>query len=257
MRFFISLCLLLSLNVAANTEVKLALIIGNANYKHEPLKNPVSDARDVAASLKSLGFTVIARENTSQRELVEALQEFSVKARSAQIRVLYYAGHGLQIKGRNYLIPTDAIIQSEEEIPRKSADVGDLLDRLGELRNGMNIVILDACRNNPFNNAPTLTADGRRIKTRGVAPPPGGLARIDAPIGTLIAYATAPGAVALDNGQGRNSVYTKHLLQHLTTPNLSVEQLFKRVRIGVASETQNLQVPWEASSLMGEFYFRH
>lgn len=237
--------------IAQNSRV--ALVVGNSAYRHQPLKNPVNDARAVSSALQQLGFQVLLRENTSLRELISALQQFSIDARQSSVRIVFYAGHGMQVRGRNYLIPVDAQIATVDDVPRVSADVGDLLERLGDSRNGMNIVILDACRNNPFNNQPGVDADGRRIQTRGIADV--GLARVDAPNGTLIAYSTAPGTVAIDNSGESNSVYTKHLLANLAVPGQSIEQLFKRVRIAVARETQQLQVPWEASSLVGEFCF--
>ena len=247
---------LMSLSTAvAAEEARLALVIGNGAYKEGALKNPVNDSRAVAAALRSLGFEVIERENTTLRDLVTALQDFSIRARNAQVRMLYYAGHGMQVKGRNYLIPVDASLATEEEVPRKSADVNDLLDRLAELRSGMNLVVLDACRNNPFNNLPTLTADGRRIRNRALGDS-GGLAAVEAPHGTLVAFSTAPGTVAIDSSRQGHSVYTKHLLANITTAGQPVELLFKRVRIAVAGETHNLQIPWETSSLVGDFCFK-
>ena len=246
----------IAINASAQaTESRIALVIGNAAYRAQPLKNPVNDAKDVAAALRSVGFEVIERENTSLRDLVSAMSDFSVRAKNHHVRLLYFAGHGMQVKGRNYLIPIDAEIASQDEVPRKSADLNDLVDRLGEIRNGVNLFILDACRTNPFNNTPALTADGRRIIVRG-ADSDLGLAKVDAPLGTLIAYATAPGAVAIDSGIQRNSVYTKHLLRNFSVAGQPIEQMLKRIRISVASETQNLQIPWEASSLMSEFCFR-
>jgi uncharacterized caspase-like protein len=232
---------------------RLALVIGNSAYRSEPLKNPVNDARAVAASLRTLGFRVIHQENTSFRDLISALQEFSIQARSHDVRVFYYAGHGVQMRGRNFLIPVDAELQSEEDVQRKSVEVADLLERLGELRGGMNVLVLDACRNNPFINRPGVDGDGRRFRTR--SPIKSGLAKVDAPNGTLIAYSTAPGAVSMDTRDEPNSVYTKHFLAALPEPGQTIENLFKRVRIAVARETQQLQVPWESSSLMGEFCF--
>jgi uncharacterized caspase-like protein len=234
---------------------RLALVVGNADYKFEPLRNPVNDSRGVAASLRGLGFEVLERENVNQRGLITALQEFSMHARHRQVRLLFYAGHGIQIKGRNYLIPVDAELAGEDDVTRTSADVGDLLDRLADLRTGINIVVLDACRSNPYNSTPTLDASGRRIRTR--APKIGfGFVQLEAPRGTIIAYSTAPGAVALDRGEEKNSVFSKHLIANLTRPGQTVEQLFKRVRIAVAAETQNQQIPWESNSLLGEFCFR-
>lgn len=238
---------------AVAQERRLALVVGNSSYVTEPLRNPVNDASAVAAALSKLGFRVIHRDNTSFRDLISSLQEFSIQARNHDVRVFYYAGHGVQVRGRNFLIPVDADLRSEEEVQRKSADVADLLERLGELRGGMNILILDACRNNPFINQPAVDASGRRFRTR--APVKLGLAKVDAPNGTLIAYSTAPGAVSMDTGSEVHSVYTKHLLSGLSTPGQTVENLFKRVRVAVARETQQLQVPWESSSLMGEFCF--
>jgi len=217
--------------------------------------NPVNDASAVSTALSSLGFEVVTLKNASFREMISAMQSFSVKAKGYQVRLVYFAGHGIQIKGRNFLIPIDAELASQDDVARKMVDLNDLIDRLGDIRSGMNMFILDACRNNPFNNLPALNKDGRRIIVRGTESN-GGLARVDAPLGTLVAYSTSPGAVAMDSTTSRNSVYTKHLLRHMDTPGQTVEHMLKRVRIDVAKETQNLQVPWEASSLMTEFCFQ-
>jgi uncharacterized caspase-like protein len=233
---------------------KLALVIGNGAYKIGALKNPVADANAVAAALKQLGFTVMQRENTTLRELIESLRDFSQRAANAAVRVLFYAGHGVQAKGRNFLLPVDADIQSEEEIATRSADVNELVDRLGALQSGVNIVILDACRVNPFAGGVIVGPDGRRLKFRGATP--SGLAKLDAPLGTLVAFSTAPGGVALDGPSGKHSIYTKYLLNYLATPGMPIEQLFKKVRIAVAEETQRIQVPWESSSLTVDFCFR-
>ena len=237
-------------------EIRTALVIGNATYRNAPLRNPVNDAQAVAAALRGLGFEVILRENATQRETLDAFREFAFKAAKSQVRLLYYAGHGAQIKGRNYLMPVDAEVQTEDEIAQKGADVTEFLERLGTLPNGVNLVVLDACRNNPFTSTPSQVADSRRFRTRGLAPQTAGLAPLQAPSGTLIAFSTAPGSVAVDNPSQKNSVYTKHFLASLRTPGLPVERLFKQVRVAVALETQQQQVPWETSSLMGEFCFR-
>jgi uncharacterized caspase-like protein len=235
-------------------ERRVALVIGNAAYKTAPLKNPVNDAQALTASLKGLGFEVMSRENTDLRELIEAMRQFSIRAQDASVRLVFYAGHGIQARGRNYLLPVDTEIDSEDEVPAKSADANELLDRLGQLKHGVNIVILDACRTNPFAGGTITLPDGSRRRYRGVAN--NGLAKMDAPIGTLIAFATAPGGVALDNPNSKFSVYTKHLLANIETSGLPVEQLFKQVRLGVAKETGRTQVPWESSSLMGDFCFK-
>lgn len=231
-----------------------ALVIGNGAYRQQPLKNPVNDARAVAENLEKMGFKVLLRENPGMRETVEAIREFSTRSRNSRVRLVFYAGHGVQVNGRNYLIPVDSQIAAAEEIPRKSVDVTELVERLSQFKDGLNLVILDACRNNPFVEGGTAVGpDGRRIRFRGKVS--SGLAAVEAPLGTLIAFSTAPGSVAMDSAGEQYSLYVKHLLKHMETPGLPVEQMFKRVRIEVAQQSQRLQVPWESSSLMGDFCF--
>ena len=225
---------------AALTEERIALVIGNAAYRTDPLDNPVNDARLIASSLKQSGFTVALHENLDRRALIEALRDFGSRLGENTIAVLYYAGHGLQLRDRNYLIPVDAEIRSEDEIPIAGLDLGFILGRMSAARSRINIVILDACRNNPF-----AGKSGARAQ---------GLAQMDAPVGTLLAYATAPGKLAAD-GSGANSLYATHLARHLLTPGLPVEHVFKRVREGVVRDSREQQVPWESSSLQGEFAF--
>jgi uncharacterized caspase-like protein len=241
--------------LAQPNDGRIALVIGNSAYRLAPLKNPVNDAVAMADRLKQLGFTVMLHENTTLPQLIEALREFSVKAASNAVRLVFYAGHGIQSKGRNYLVPVDADVQSEDEISTKSADVGELVDRLGAIKHGINIVILDACRVNPFSAGVIVGPDGRRIRFRGATAP--GLAPLDAPVGTLVAFSTAPNGVALDGANDTHSIYAKHLLANLNTPGIAIEQLFKKVRIGVAEETQRVQVPWESSSLTADFCFKN
>ncbi len=224
----------------AVTEERIALVIGNAAYRNDPLDNPVNDARLVAQSLKQSGFAVAVHENLDRRGLISALGDFSSRLGENTIAVLYYAGHGLQLRDRNYLIPVDAAIRSEDEIPLAGVDLGFLLGRMATARSRINIVILDACRNNPFSGKSGPSAQG--------------LAQMDAPVGTLLAYATAPGKLAAD-GSGANSLYATHLARHLLSPGLPVEHVFKRVREAVVRDTRELQVPWESSSLQGEFAF--
>ncbi len=227
----------------AVTEERIALVIGNATYRVDPLDNPVNDARLVAQSLRQAGFGVRVHENLDRRALVEALRDFGNRLGENTIAVLYYAGHGLQLRDRNFLIPVDAEIRSEDEIPIAGVDVGFLLGRMASAKSRINIVILDACRNNPFAGRGGTTAQG--------------LAQMDAPVGTLLAYATAPGKLAADSGTGSsaNSLYAANLAQHLLTPGLPVEHVFKRVREAVVRTTAQAQVPWESSSLQGEFAF--
>jgi uncharacterized caspase-like protein len=236
------------------TESRIALVIGNGAYRAAPLKNPPRDAAAVARTLRTLGYDVTLRQDTTLREMIESLREFSVRAPKAAVRMLFYAGHGVQVKGRNYLVPVDADPRSEDEVQRQSADVGEFVDRLSAIRSGANIVVLDACRVNPFAGGVIVGPDGRRLKFRGATP--GGLAPLEAPVGTLVAFSTAPNGVALDGKSGDHSVYARHLLANLGTPGLQIEQLFKRVRIAVAEETGRVQVPWESSSLTGDFCFK-
>lgn len=240
--------------LAQPKEGRIALVIGNGAYKSAPLKNPVNDAVAMAARLKELGFTVMLRENTSLPQLLEAMRDFSIKAAQNAVRLVFYAGHGIQSKGRNYLVPVEANVQSEDEIPSNSADVGELVDRLGALKHGINIVILDACRINPFSDGVIVGPDGRRIRFRGVAKP--GLAPLDAPVGTLVAFSTKPNGVALDGANEQHSIYAKHLLANLDTPGMAIEQVFKKVRSAVLKETEGVQQPWESSSLTGDFCFQ-
>ena len=219
---------------------RVALVIGNGAYKEAPLKNPANDARDIAATLKRLGFEVILRTNADLPTMDRAVDEFYASLKRGGTGLFYFAGHGLQVGGINYLVPVGARLQSESDARYQAVDAGRVLGKMEDAGNDLNLVILDACRNNPF---------ARSFRSASL-----GLAKMDAPTGSLIAYATAPGSVAAD-GDGQNGVYTKHLLKNLTTQGLSVEEMFKRVRLGVVGETKKAQVPWEASSLTGNFSF--
>jgi hypothetical protein len=223
-------------------EKRVALVIGNAAYKDAPLKNPVNDARAMAAALQKLGFEVVKRENATQKDMNRAISEFDRRLAGGGVGLFYYAGHGMQVRGRNYLLPVDAEISSEASVRNESIDVDQVLDAIGSAKDALSMVILDACRNNPFE---------RRFRS-SVG---NGLAQVEAPKGALIAYATAPGKVAAD-GDGANGLYTAELLRAMDEPGLRVEDVFKRVRARVSSATADLQVPWEASSLVGDFYFK-
>lgn len=225
----------------AEGQRRVALVIGNGAYADSPLKNPLNDARAMAASLRELGFEVIARENANLQQMDEAVREFGRRLERAHAGLFYYAGHGMQIKGRNFLIPVGAHFEHEDEVAYRSLDAGQVLDKMDSAKTQVNLVILDACRSNPFH---------RVFRARRQ-----GLAEMEAPAGTLIAFATAPGSVALD-GEGRHGVYTKHLLKQINERGQPVEQVFKRVRIGVVEETRERQIPWESSSLRDDFQFR-
>ena len=230
---------------AENRDIKLhvqrlALVIGNSAYQMAPLKNPLNDAEDMAVNLKNLGFEVILKKNADQRTMEDTIRYFGKQLRNGGVGLFYFAGHGMQVNGRNYLIPIDAKIESENDVKYEAVDAGRVLGQMEDAENKINIVILDACRNNPFSR-------NFRTSERG-------LARMDAPKGSLIAYATAPGEVAAD-GSERNGIFTKYLMKHMIEPNLPIELVLKQARIDVARVTGGKQIPWEASSLMGNFYF--
>lgn len=241
---------------AAAEGSRAALVIGNGAYRSNPLANPVGDAQSVAATLRRLGFQVTFKENTSRRELLDALREFALNASQHSVRLFFFAGHGVQSRGRNYLIPVDASLAGEEDLSGQAADLTEFVERLGSAKTGLSLIVLDACRNNPFGSTTMQLADTRGTRTRSLATASEGLAPVTAPSGALVAYSTAPGAVAADSPDRKHSVYTKHLLQWLNVPGLPVERMFKNVRIAVALETRQKQVPWESSSLMGEFCFQ-
>jgi tetratricopeptide (TPR) repeat protein len=225
---------------AAEVERRVALVVGNAAYKDSPLLNPVNDARAMASTLRSFGFDVIYGENLSLTDLKRNIRSFGDKIRNGGVGLFYFSGHGIQISGKNYLIPIGASITNEEEVEYEAVDLGLALAQMENARNRLNIVIIDACRNNPF------ARNFRSVKS--------GLASIEAPSGTLIAYATAPGSVASD-GEGANGLFTQELLKSINSPELNIEQVFKQARINVRDKTQGKQIPWESSSLVGDFYF--
>jgi uncharacterized caspase-like protein len=237
---------------ASSSGRQVALVIGNSSYAEAPLRNAVRDARLIADTLQRLGFSVTRIENAPQERMVTALREWLVSSQQATSRFFFFAGHGVQHRGRNYLLPIDAAIGSEEEIPRHGINISDVADRLSRLPSGVNVLVLDACRDQPY-PLTVASASGARSVAGWVA---SGLATAPAPIGTIIAYATAPGAVALDGPEGGNSVYTRHLAMLMQQPGWPLEAVFKRVRAAVARETANRQVPWETSSLMGDYCLR-
>jgi uncharacterized caspase-like protein len=215
---------------------KVALVIGNSKYQRGELENPVNDASDVAAVLQSYGFDVVKVLNADRQKMRESIRQFGEMLGPKTVAVLFYAGHGLQINGKNYLIPVDANIKGAEDAEDQGVSLDGIMQRVESRKPRFNIVILDACRNNPF------------ARSYGG----GGLASVDAPAGSLVAFATGPSKVAAD-GSGRNGLYTSHLLRHINTPNLKIEEIFKRVRMGVMEQSAGDQVPWENTSLTEDF----
>jgi formylglycine-generating enzyme required for sulfatase activity len=234
----LSLCLAGAASAAPPAR-QVALVVGNANYALGGLTNPINDARAIAARLREVGFEVDLRTDIRQHEMLRAITDFGQRLQARDIGLVFFAGHGMQIQGRNYLLPVDAQIANERAVLSEAVDVDVILHQFSEVSFG--ILILDACRNNPFE---------RRFRSATA----GGLARMEAPIGMLIAYATAPGGVAMD-GSGNNSLYTTALLRALENPGRKVEDIFKQVRVEVVKTSEGQQVPWESSSLMGDYYF--
>jgi hypothetical protein len=218
---------------------RMALVIGNAAYANAPLANPVNDARDVAAALTRQGFQTTVAVNADRRAMIRAVQDFGRQA-SGAVALFYFAGHGVQSRGENYLIPVGADIRSEADVEHEAVPAGRILASLEDAGARLNIVILDACRDAPF-------ARGFRSQARG-------LAFIAAPKGTIVAYATAPGDVALD-GTGRNSPYAAAILRNLPAPGLGVEAFFKEVGRDVDRATGGRQRPWMSSDFLGDFSF--
>ena len=225
---------------AAEGEQRLALVIGNSKYKESPLANPANDARAMAVRLKQLGFKVIERENASLEDMRKATRDFGNQLSMSDVGLFYYAGHGIQSNGVNYLVPVDADIQDETELGSRAFTAGEVLEKMDAAKNRINIVILDACRNNPLQRKV-------RSATKGLAP-------MEQGSGTIIAFATKPGATSAD-GEGSHGLYTEQLLDTLGQPGLSVEEVFKQVRMEVSRKSGGEQIPWENSSLLGEFYF--
>lgn len=226
---------------AMEAEPRLALVVGNAAYQNAPLRNPLNDAADIAGALRAIGFKVTLVTNANQQTMKQALREFGHGLKRGGVGLFYYAGHGVQSKGRNFLIPVGVNITAEAELEDQSVDANLVLSYMEEAENRVNIVILDACRNNPF-------AQKFRSMSRG-------LAQMDAARGSFLAFATAPGAVASD-GEGRNGLYTERLLRSLKQGDPDIDKVFRRVAADVSTITKGKQVPWVASSLTGDFSFR-
>jgi hypothetical protein len=234
----------LSFNPVNNVENRTALVIGNGNYVSAgKLPNPVHDAEEVSKALQACGFKVNLLINASKKQMNEAVKQFGIDiANNKGTGLVFYAGHGIQSKGENYLIPIDAEIFGEEDLQYECVNVNQLLSKMEVAKNNMNIIMLDACRNNPFERSWNRSTNGN------------GLASLNAPDGTIIAFSTNPGNVASD-GTGYNSPYTTALLNQLKKPNLTIEQVLKGVAGQVKKETPG-QLPWYSSSITGEFYFR-
>ena len=221
---------------------KVALIIGNSDYKHvRRLHNPGNDAKAMAEALTGMGFEVIVILDRSRDEMSSAITAYTeILAKRKCIGLFYYAGHGVQLAWDNFLVPVDARISNVEDIQNACVNLTSLIDRVRKAENPMNVIILDACRENPFGK-------DFRVERKG-------LSQMDAPPGTLLAYATAPGSLASD-GAGANGLYTDNLVREIKVPEARIEDVFKRVRLNVRRKTNGSQIPWESTSLEDDFYF--
>lgn len=231
--------------VSAGAEPRIALVVGNSKYQAiSPLDNPVSDAQLISKALEDVGFDVTLVVDGDQATMKRAVADFGRKLRAAgpdAVSLFYYAGHGVQADGTNYLIPIDGVVQDQADLDLVGVQADWVLRQLFSARNRTNIVILDACRNNPF---PAVS--GMQQK---------GLAEMNAPTGTFIAYSAAPGSVALDGRPGANSPFSGALSEGIRVKGQAIEQVFKQVRISVVQDTHGQQTPWDSSSLTGEFFF--
>ena len=230
---------------AASRTRRVALVIGNAQYAQAPLTNPENDARLIATTMKTLGFEVDARYNLKAAEFRRALRDFGrTMDDDDSASVFYYAGHGMQIDRRNYLVPVDLNLRDEGEVKDEAIDLEEaLLSRIDRVRPRARIFIIDACRDNPFSARPTRSVRVAR-----------GLAETAAP-GALIAFSAAPGRVAEDGPPGTNSVYTRNLAQEMRSEGIEVEEMLKNVRVKVLRETQERQIPWVNTSMVVNFVF--
>jgi uncharacterized caspase-like protein len=229
---------------AASAETRVALIIGNSNYASANLRlaNPANDAAAMQLALKNAGFQTIVKLNARRLDFYRAVDEFAamIIRDPHSVGLFYYAGHGVQADGVNYLIPVDAVIESSADLEANAFDVVRVLRAMQAAQNEMNIVILDACRDNPLRRT--------RSAVRG-------LARLDAPSGTFIAYAAAPGQAAEEGHTGENGVFTGEILKAMSLPDIPLEQMFKKVITGVKAATHGVQTPWFEASIQGDFYF--
>ncbi|WCL80423.1 caspase family protein [Saprospira sp. CCB-QB6] len=226
---------------------RLALVFGNSTYEHKPLKNPQSDALAMAEELQRSGFEVMLYTNAKQEDMKRAIRDFGQKLKEeGGIGLFFYTGHGLQADGRNYLVPVNADIRKVQDIEFESVDLGRVLVEMDYAGNELNIVILDACRDNPYKKEFKSSRNTHN-----------GLASINsAPYNSFIAFSTSPGAVAKNNPKGEHSLYVEELLTQMRQPNIQLEDIFKTVRRNVRKASEGVQIPWELSSIEDDFYFK-
>jgi len=241
----LSIFLLTLPSVVNSSQSRVALVIGNGAYKEGPLRNPVNDARILKNVLMRAGFQVSLIENGNKRQMIEAVKDFGKKLRKSDVALFYFSGHGSQYMDRNWIYPIGIDIGRAQDVEFETVSAQRILREMeGGTNKRVNIVIIDACRKTP-------TFQGYRSASRGLAVP-----KVQ-PEGTIYAFSTAPGTIAYD-GEGRNSPYVAELSKHMLTPGLKIEDIFKRVLVGVKSRTSRKpspQIPWENSAMTGDFYF--
>ncbi len=243
MRYLLTLALILLSFSTYAAQQRLALVIGNQDYEESPLTNPRNDAKDMAAALKRVGFEVMLYIDVSQAEMEQAVRAFGKRLNNNTIGLFYYSGHGASYAGENYLIPIGAMesVVTADHLRYKTVPAGYVLSMMENANTPLKIVLLDACRSNPFKG---FSKNLQR-----------GLVSMPHVEGTLIGYATASGMVAWEDSEGRNSFYTAHLLNFIEQKGLTLEQVLKRTRVAVKQATDNEQTPWYEASLDGDFYF--
>jgi len=231
----------LKAQLGAKNQLRTALVIGNSQYSYAPLNNPRNDAQDLADALRLLNFDVTLKIDSNLEEMETSIHGFAKKLHFGGVGLFYFAGHGVQFHGDNYLIPINANINNQSAVKYNAVSLGQVLESMGDAGNDFNIAIIDACRNNPLPKS--VRSSGSR-----------GLARIDSPADTLLAFSTSPGKVASD-GVGRNGLYTEFLLKHIRSQNTPIEYMLKRVARDVKKASSNRQTPWMESSFTGDFSF--
>ncbi len=268
LKLFISLSVFIliastSTLVMAKSDLRFALVIGNSQYTHaSKLKNPKNDSIDMAKTLRGLYFDTTLILDASKETIKKSIGTLLSKLKKdGGVGLFYYAGHGVQFEGSNYLLPIETKVGSEIDIMKQSVNITSLLNGMRKIDSATNIIILDACRDNPFKNVTrsgTRSASSKKSRSlvRIIPSLNSGLSKLDAPSNTIIAYATAPGKVALD-GVGRNSPYTAKLIESMQRPGLTIGEVFRQVRSSVVKQTNGQQIPWESSSLLNDFYFKY
>lgn len=250
-------CLVFSFFIdKALSQPRHALLIGNSDYGFAPLRNPLNDVRDLSRELKKVGFQVTRLENLDLKGMQHELKRFSKKASiESSVILFYYAGHAVQYGGKNYLVPIGFSASTESSVLTQTVCLDDILSGLENKRDNTNIIILDACRTNPFDVSDAkYSGEARSVRAITVKMRAQGLVPMKGTMGTFIAFSTSPGKPAAD-GQSRNGLYTKHLLHYLSSPSHTIEEVFKKVRVAVLEESNREQIPWERSSLLQDFYF--